>query len=124
RFFRTFAPKLPNRRSTASELYMSMFAADNGFHGELKRRVHAYFEQSGLSPRDSVRMYLKTAAILVWFGASYALLTFFATSWWQGVLFSASLALAMAGIGFAIQHDGNHGAYSKYGIVNRLMGMT
>ena len=99
------------------------FAADTGFHAELKRRVHGYFEQTGLSPRDSVRMYVKTAAILIWFVASYVLLVFFAVSWWQGMLLAASLALAMAGIGFAIQHDGNHGAYSKHGAVNRLMGV-
>lgn len=100
------------------------FAGDAGFHGELKRRVYEYFRRTGLSPRDSLRMYLKTAAILLWFGASYALLVFAAATWWQGLLLSCSLALAMAGIGFAIQHDANHGAYSKYGAINRLMGMT
>jgi linoleoyl-CoA desaturase len=100
------------------------FARDTGFHGEVKRRVQAYFERTGLSPRDSPRMYLKTAVLLVWFGASYALLVFAAATWWQGALLSLSLALAMAGIGFSIQHDANHGAYSSRAAVNRWMGMT
>jgi linoleoyl-CoA desaturase len=69
-------------------------------------------------------MYLKTAAILGWFIASYVLLVFVAANWWQGVLLSFSLALAMAGIGFAIQHDANHGAYSKLKAINRLLGLT
>ena len=89
------------------------FARDTGFHGEVKRRVSAYFERTGLSQRDSPRMYFKTAALLLWFGASYALLVFGAATVWQGALLSLSLGLAMAGIGCAIQHDANHGAYSS-----------
>jgi linoleoyl-CoA desaturase len=100
------------------------FAPDTGFHREVKRRVLAYFERTGLSQRDSPRMYVKTAVLLVWFAVSYALLVFVAASFWQGALLSVSLALAMAGIGFSIQHDANHGAYSAHGAVNRLMGIT
>ena len=100
------------------------FARDTGFHDEVKRRVLAYFERTGLSQQDSPRMHLKTAVLLLWFGASYALLVFAATSVWQGALLSASLALAMAGIGFGIQHDANHGAYSSRAAVNRVMAMT
>ena len=47
-----------------------------------------------------------------------------ATTVWQGALLSLSLGLAMAGIGCAIQHDANHGAYSSRAAVNRVMGMT
>jgi linoleoyl-CoA desaturase len=100
------------------------FARDTGFHGELKRRVLAYFARTGLSERDSPRMYLKTAVLLLWFGASYGLLVFAATTFWQAALLSASLGLAMAGIGFGIQHDANHGAYSSRAAVNRVMGLT
>ncbi len=100
------------------------FAADDGFHGELKRRVLAYFARTGLDQRDSTRMLVKTAVLLLWFAASYALLVFAATTWWQGMLLSGSLALAMAGVGFGIQHDANHGAYSDRPGVNRVMGMT
>ena len=100
------------------------FARDTGFHGEVKRRVLAYFARTGLSQRDSPRMYLKTAVMLVWFGASYALLVFGATTLWQGALLALSLALAMAGIGFGIQHDANHGAYSSRAAVNRVLGLT
>ena len=100
------------------------FARDTGFHGEVKRRVLAYFARTGLSERDSPRMYLKTLVLLLWFGASYALLVFVATTIWQGALLSLSLALAMAGVGFSIQHDANHGAYSSRAAVNRVMGLT
>lgn len=100
------------------------FAGDKGFHRELKRRVGEYFEHTGLTPRDCPRMYVKTAVLLLWFGASYALLVFAATTWWQGVPLSLSLALAMAGIGFCVQHDANHGAYSSHPAVNRAMSLA
>jgi hypothetical protein len=67
------------------------FSGDSGFHEEVKRRVLEYFQHTGLSPRDSPRMYVKTAALLLWFVASYAWLVFAATTWWQGVLLSFSL---------------------------------
>ena len=100
------------------------FAGDSGFHAELKRRVLEYFEHSGLSPKGGPRLYVKTAVMLLWFGASYASLVFLAETWWQALLLSCSLAFAMAGIAFAVQHDANHGAYSKHGAINRLIGMT
>lgn len=100
------------------------FAPDAGFYNEVRRRVQEFFVEHGISPYANWRMYLKTAAILIWFVASYVLLVFVAANWWQGVLLSTSLALAMAGIGFAIQHDANHGAYSKLAPVNRLLGLT
>lgn len=100
------------------------FASDKGFHQELRRRVDAYFTRTGLSRRGSSSLHVKTAAILIWFGGSYGLLVFAATTWWEGVLLAFSLALAVAGIGFSIQHDANHGAYSKRGAINHLMGMT
>src|SRR5438105_4462508 len=110
--------------SSAHEGARLRFAGDDGFYAELKRRVQEYFRQTGTGPRDSARMYMKTAALLLWFAGSYVLLVFAATAWWQALVLSASLAFAMAGVGFAIQHDANHGAYSKHGAVNRVMGMT
>jgi linoleoyl-CoA desaturase len=100
------------------------FDRDTGFYKELKTRVDRYFEITGLQRRDSPRMYLKSALILAWFGASYALLVFEASTWWQGAVCAMSLALAIAGIGFSIQHDANHGSYSSREGINRLMGVT
>ena len=115
---------MPELDAVAAEHGKLTFAHDSGFHDEIKRRVHAYFQRTGLSQRDSPLMYLKTAALLVWFGVSYSLLVFAATNVWQGIALSLSLALAMAGIGFGIQHDANHGGYSRHRVVNSVMAMT
>lgn len=83
-----------------------------------------YFTDTGRSPHGDWRMYLKTALMLAWFGGSYAVLVFVAATWWQGALAATSLAFAIAGIGFSIQHDANHGAYSRNRVVNRVLERT
>ena len=100
------------------------FEADSGFHAELKRRVAEHLRVNGLSQRGGFSLVLKTATILLWFASTYALLVFAAHTWWQGAILSLSLALAVAGTGFAIQHDANHGAYAHQKWANRLMGFT
>ncbi|MBI1748093.1 MAG: acyl-CoA desaturase [Acidobacteria bacterium] len=93
------------------------------FYEELKRRVDDYFKTTGRSPRDIPRMYVKTVIFLSWFAVSYGLLVFVASTGWQGLLLAISVGLAMAGIGFNVQHDGGHGAYSHRRFVNRSMAM-
>jgi linoleoyl-CoA desaturase len=100
------------------------FRPDNGFRKQLDRRVGDYFEDSGRSPHGDWRMYLKTAMMLGWFGGSYAFLLVGAATWWLGVLGAISLAFAIAGVGFSIQHDANHDAYSRSGVVNRILERT
>src|SRR5689334_13948039 len=69
-------------------------------------------------------MYLKTAIILVLFFSIYFLLVFAATTWWQAVPLAMLLGLSMAAIGFNIEHDGSHQAYSNNARINCLMAMT
>jgi len=100
------------------------FGKDGGFQGELRRRVEEFFRNTGLPQRDCRQMYVKTAIILAAFAASYVLLVFFATTWWQAFPLAVLLGLSTAGIGFNIQHDAGHGAYSNHPWINRLMAMT
>jgi fatty acid desaturase len=52
------------------------------------------------------------------------LLVFVAATWWQALPLAIMLGLSMAAIGFNIEHDGGHQAYSNHAWVNRLMAMT
>ena len=121
----------PENRAGAAPSFRSVptgdrlrFSGDNAFQNELRRRVEEFFRDSGRRPRDSVRMYLKTAVILAAFAISYVLLVFVASSWWEGALYSIALGVAMAQIGFNVQHDAGHQAYSEHRWVNRMMAMT
>jgi linoleoyl-CoA desaturase len=100
------------------------FPADAGFQAEVRRRVAAYFRSTGRSERDHPAMYLKTIAILTWLIGSWGLLVLVAQHWWQALPAAVSLALAMAALGFSIQHDGGHNAYSRRRWVNKLAAMS
>ena len=69
-------------------------------------------------------MVVKSAVVLGWFVLAYGLLVFQVRSWWGAVALSIGLGLAIAAIGFNIQHDGGHGAYSRHRWVNRTAAMT
>src|SRR5687768_9015377 len=78
------------------------FSGTDAFHKALKARVDRYFSLTKRSPRDAWQMYLKTGIILTWFALSYALLVFWAPTWWAAFPLAASLGLSIAAIGFNI----------------------
>jgi linoleoyl-CoA desaturase len=100
------------------------FGGNDGFHLALRRRVDRYFRHTRQPRRDCPRMYLKTGVILSWLAATYVLLLFFAGTGWLAIPLAVLLGLAMAAVGFNIQHDGGHGAYSERRWVNKLMSLT
>lgn len=100
------------------------FNGSDRFIRELRRRVDAYFERTGRRRRDCPQMYFKTASILAWFAGAYVLLLFVVTSWWLVAPLAVVLGLAIAAIGFNIQHDGGHKAYSNRRWINKVMAMT
>ena len=100
------------------------FSVKSPFHADLKRRVEAYFEATGRSRHGGFAMWLKTATLFAWLFGSYAVVLFCPVSAWQAVLLVVSIGLAMAGIGFGVQHDANHGAYSSSPRVNGVMSVT
>src|SRR5581483_3711292 len=100
------------------------FAGNNDFHVEVRRRIDEYFRSTGRRRRDCPQMYLKTAILLACFIVSYGLLVFMAQTWWQALPLAIVLGLTTAAIGFNIQHDGGHYAYSNHARINRLMART
>lgn len=100
------------------------FTAHVGFYEDVKKRVYNYFEEHGLSPHGDWRMYLKTALILFWLIASYAILVFATSSLIMAIITAVAVAQGLAWVGFNIMHDGNHESYSKNKYVNRIMGFT
>jgi linoleoyl-CoA desaturase len=100
------------------------FGPTDKFSRELKKRVDAYFERTGSRRRDCPLMYFKTATILAWFTAVYVVLVAVPMTWWLVLPLAVLLGLAVAAIGFNIQHDGAHKAYSNYQWVNKLMALT
>ncbi len=103
---------------------MLKFGARSEFLSVLHQRVDDHFSTTGRPQRDCPRMYVKTVIIFSWFVTSYAMLVFVASTWWQALPLAISLGLAMAAVGFNIQHDGGHQAYSNYPWINKLTALT
>lgn len=108
----------------AKHLQGLKFARDPSFQSELRHRVEEFFRTSGERQRDCPQMYFKTFVLLSAFIFLYVLLVFGASTWWQGIPVAALLGLNAAAIGFNIQHDGGHQAYSRRPWVNRLAALT
>lgn len=100
------------------------FNGSDCFIRELRRRVDVYFEQTGHRRRDCPQMYFKTATILTVTLAVYLLLLLVVTSWWAVIPLAVMAGFCIAAIGFNIQHDGGHRAYSERPWVNKLMALT
>ncbi len=100
------------------------------FHRDLNARVDEYFsktasgEKTTRSRKGGPAMWAKTAIILAWLTASYVALVFVVDTTAAAIAAAVSLGLAMAGVGFNIQHDGNLGAYSERPWVNHMMALT
>lgn len=115
------ADATPPKDSSAAESKLVKFGKSDGFMQALRKRTDEYFAETKQSKRDHPRMYVKTVVILAWLVASYVGLVFFAPTWAVALLLAASLGAAMAAVGFNIQHDGGHGAYSKFPFINHSM---
>jgi linoleoyl-CoA desaturase len=100
------------------------FSGTDGFRRALRQRVNGYFTDTGRRQRDCPSMYLKTTTVLGCLGVSYTLLVFAPVGWWLAIPLTVVLGLSLAAVGFNIQHDGGHGAYSERRWINKLAAMT
>ncbi|MBT8144217.1 MAG: acyl-CoA desaturase, partial [Gammaproteobacteria bacterium] len=100
------------------------FQPKTEFHRALCDRVNQYFAETGRSRRSSSAMLGKTFFMLVWLAVSYILLVFVVSSPWLVALLATSMAFAIAGVGFTVQHDANHGAMSDKRWANRLAALS
>src|SRR6202022_4148529 len=112
------------RRHMRTDLRDFRFPAHRSFHIDLKRRVADYFEGAARSRHGGWAMAAKSAAMLAWLAGSYALLMFAHLRPWEAALLSISVGLAMAGVGFSVMHDANHGGFSSSPRMNRVMSFT
>lgn len=92
------------------------------FAADVKAAVAAHFE--GSSSKANAAMVLKTAILLGTFLGAYLVILFGGLSGPAMLALCVLLGVAMAGIGFSVAHDANHGAYSDSPRVNAALGMT
>jgi linoleoyl-CoA desaturase len=100
------------------------FTKNLGFRKEINKRVDAYFETAGIRPRDNTAMYFKTLTMFTWLIAAWTFVLFGPPIGWLKVIACMAVGGALAGIGFSVGHDANHGGYSSKKWVNSLVGLS
>jgi linoleoyl-CoA desaturase len=98
------------------------YPSNIGFYAEVRRRVEADLFRA--TRKYPLHMLVKTAILFAWLLASYVLLVWFAPNWLVAGGLCISLGMAVAGVGFNVTHDSNHGAYSKHRFINQAMALT
>ena len=95
----------------------------DNFYDAVITRVKAYFEANKISPYANPAMWVKTAVMLLLYFVPYLLIVFGAGTAGLWLFFGLwfLMGLGMSGIGTAVMHDANHGAYSPNKKVNHFI---
>jgi len=95
------------------------------FSKTLTRRVNEYFKSRNISKHGNGEMVIKSAVMFALYFIPYAfVLSGLFTSLWIFFGLQVIMGFGLAGIGLAVMHDANHGAYSKHPWVNKLIGYS
>ena len=108
------------KSSTALVRYLG----PDAFHRDLRQRVEQYLSSLPHGRHGGWPMMAKSCLMLGWLLGSYWALVFWSSTWWQALGGALSLALAIASVGFNVQHDGNHRSFSRWPVLNRISGWT
>jgi linoleoyl-CoA desaturase len=96
------------------------------FSNTLRARVDAYFKNNNIEKTANAKMVIKTIAMLAIYLVPYFLMVFNVLNFSPVMIFVlySLMGIGMAGVGFSIMHDANHGSYSKNPKVNKLLSFT
>jgi linoleoyl-CoA desaturase len=94
------------------------------FFRTLNQRVNNYFKEKKIKKTGDWKLYLKTLVMFSLLVAPYCLLFILNISLWYKLPMCMLMGIGMAGVGMNVMHDGNHGSFSKYPWVNKLMGSS
>ncbi len=94
------------------------------FHTVLKNRVNQYFTDRKRPTTGTFALTFKAALLCTLFVAVYVHLVFFTPGVWIAIPECILFGLLTAAIGFNVMHDGAHGSFSKYKLINKAAGSS
>ncbi|MHB1277052.1 MAG: fatty acid desaturase family protein [Bacteroidia bacterium] len=99
-------------------------AGKDQFHDTVIARVKAYFSEKNISQYANTAMWVKTLIMLLLYFVPYFFMVagFGAGRPWLFFSFWFIMSWGMSGIGTAVMHDAQHGAYSPEKWVNKYIG--
>lgn len=93
------------------------------FFKVLRQRVNAHFKDNNISRYANLNMKIKTVFMLaLYLTPLFLMISGVITSLWLMITMWAIMGFAVSGIGLAVMHDANHGAYSKNQRTNDIIG--
>lgn len=92
----------------------------HSFHSELKARITQYFEEVGKSTYGNSKLFTKAVILMVSFLFVYIHLVFFTPNTFFSILECVILGGIVSAIGFNVMHDGAHGSFSRYKLLNHF----
>ena len=96
-------------------------SSNQGFYKTLNTRVTAYFSEKKLTKHANPGMVFKSFFMLSLYFSPIVISLFLSNTFLFIGLWCIA-GIGMAGIGLAVMHDANHGAYSNNKNINKLMG--
>ena len=109
----------------ATSRSLTFATTSRDFVTTLNKRVNDYFKTHAISRHGNSEMVIKTIVMFGLYFAPYFLIitrTVNGTGWQLALVFI--MGFGLAGIGLAVMHDANHGAYSKREWVNTMIGYS
>lgn len=111
---------MPNEASTIR--FSRKNQAD--FTKTLRQRVDNYFKNAGIPKTANTAMVVKTVVLLSAYILPFVAMVIWAMPWYWALFLWTSMGISVSGIGMAVMHDANHGAYSRNPKVNKWVGHT
>jgi linoleoyl-CoA desaturase len=107
----------------ASAIKFSSARAD--FFSTLNQRVNEHFKSKNISRYANTQMKVKTVFMFALYSVPYFLMiTGTVTNGWGMLALCVAMGFGVAGIGLAVMHDANHGAYSNKSWINNTIGYS
>ena len=100
------------------------YSAPDGdaFYKALRKKVNKYFKDNDIKNMKSISLYVKTVLLFLLLWVPFALTIVIADlPWYLYCGLWTLTGFGMAGVGFYVMHDANHGAYSKNPAVNSFI---
>lgn len=95
------------------------------FFSTLNQRVNLHFKSNNISRYANREMKVKTVVMYLLYWIPFLLMiTGYVTNGWAMLALCLIMGTGVAGIGLAVMHDANHGAYSNKSWLNNLVGYS
>lgn len=94
------------------------------FHEVLKNRVNQYFTDHQRPKTGTAALTFKAILFCTLYLAMYVHLVFFAPAVWIAIPECVFFGLLTAAIGFNVMHDGAHGSFSRFKLINKAAGAS